>query len=138
MIALDGSLSTPVICGAERKSIWEISAEIKELAARAAKNALKMEEVVGGSFSVSNLGMFGVDQFDAIINPPQCAILAIGVAKPHVVALPEGQMRIATVLRATLSVDHRALDGAGAAAFLCALRRRIEQPDYLRSATGGI
>jgi pyruvate dehydrogenase E2 component (dihydrolipoamide acetyltransferase) len=90
-----------------------------------------MEEVFGGSFSISNLGMYDVDQFDAIINPPQCAILAIGRAKPRMVVTHDQQMRIANVMRVTLSVDHRAIDGAVAAAFLSALRRRLEVPAYL-------
>jgi pyruvate dehydrogenase E2 component (dihydrolipoamide acetyltransferase) len=131
-----GSLSTPVVRRAESKSIWEISREVKALTARAAKSALKMDEIVGGSFSLSNLGMYGIDQFDAIINPPQCAILAVGVAKPRVVVSAERETRIATVLTATLSCDHRAIDGATGAAFLSALRRRIEQPGHLRPAKG--
>lgn len=130
--AIEGGLSTPIIRSAESKTIWEISREVKELAARAAKNALKVDEVLGGSFSVSNLGMYGVDQFDAIINPPQCAILAVGSAKPRCLVSPEREVHIATVLRTTLSVDHRAIDGATAAAFLAALRRRLEQPEHLR------
>jgi len=133
--ALEDGLSTPIIRNADSKTIWEIAREVRELSARAAKNTLKMAEVFGGSFSISNLGMHGVDQFDAIINPPQCAILAVGCAKPQVVVSPEGEMRIATVMRVTLSVDHRAIDGATAAAFLSALRRRVEQPEL--AAKGG-
>jgi pyruvate dehydrogenase E2 component (dihydrolipoamide acetyltransferase) len=132
--ALEGGLSTPIIRSANSKTIWEISREVKELAARAAKNALKMDEVFGGSFSISNLGMYDVDQFDAIINPPQCAILAIGSAKPRVVVSPEREMRIATVMRVTLSADHRAIDGATAAAFLSALRHRLKQPEHVLPA----
>jgi len=129
--ALEGGLSTPIIRNADTKSILDISREVKELAARAAKNSLKMHEIVGGSFSISNLGMYGIDQFDAIISPPQCAILAIGAAKPRVVVTPARQTHIATVLRVTLSLDHRAVDGAVGAAFLAALRRRIEQPEHM-------
>jgi pyruvate dehydrogenase E2 component (dihydrolipoamide acetyltransferase) len=129
-----GGLSTPIIRSADSKSIWEISREMKELASRAAKHALKVEEIAGGSFSLSNLGMYGIDQFDAIINPPQCAILAVGAAKPRMVVLPERKTRIATLLRVTLSVDHRAIDGATGAAFLSALRHRVEQPEHLRPA----
>jgi pyruvate dehydrogenase E2 component (dihydrolipoamide acetyltransferase) len=128
--ALEDGLSTPIIRSADSKSIWEISREVKALAARAAKNTLKMDEVFGGTFSVSNLGMYGVDQFDAIINPPQCAILAVGRAKPRVLVSPERETRVATVLRVTLSADHRAVDGATAAGFISALRRRIEQPEH--------
>jgi pyruvate dehydrogenase E2 component (dihydrolipoamide acetyltransferase) len=110
---------------------------VKELTSRAAKNALKMDEILSGSFSMSNLGMYGVDQFDAIINPPQCAILAVGAAKPCVVVSPERATRIATVLRVTLSCDHRGIDGATGAAFLSALRHRLEQPGHLRDEKGG-
>jgi pyruvate dehydrogenase E2 component (dihydrolipoamide acetyltransferase) len=129
-----GVLLTPIIRNADAKTIWEISREVKDLTARAAKSALKMDEIVGGSFSISNLGMYGVDQFDAIINPPQCAIVAIGAARPCVVVSPERQIRIATVMHVTLSVDHRAIDGATGAAFLSVLRQRLEQPGHLRPA----
>lgn len=130
--AVPGGLSTPVIRNAETKTVWRISREMKELVARAARNALRMDEVFGGTFSISNLGMYGVDQFDAIINAPQCAILAVGRAKPTCV--PSGQgARVATLMRVTLSVDHRALDGASAAAFLSALRTRLGRPDDLDS-----
>ena len=90
-----------------------------------------MEEIFGGSFSISNLGMHGVDHFDAIINPPQCAILAAGSAKPRCLVGPNGQVRVGTVMRATISADHRAIDGVTAARFLSALRTRIEQPRQL-------
>jgi pyruvate dehydrogenase E2 component (dihydrolipoamide acetyltransferase) len=133
--ALDaGGLTTPILRSADSKSVWDLSHEIKELTARARSNTLRMDEIVGGSFSISNLGMYQVDEFDAIINPPQCAILAIGTAKPRVVASAGNQTRVATVLRATLSVDHRAIDGATAATFLTALRERIERPTDLLSA----
>jgi pyruvate dehydrogenase E2 component (dihydrolipoamide acetyltransferase) len=131
-----GGLSTPIIRSADSKSIWEISREVKELTARAKQNALKMDEIAGGSFSISNLGMYGIDQFDAIINPPQCAILAVGAAKSRTVVSCERETRVATVLTATLSCDHRAIDGATGAAFLSALRHRIEQPEHLRPAKG--
>lgn len=129
-----GGLATPIVHAAETKSVWEIAREVKDLAARAAQNTLKMPEIVGGSFSISNLGMYGVDRFDAIINPPQCAILAVGAAKPRVLVTSDRQMRIATVLQATLSADHRAIDGVTGAAFLSALRARVEQPEHLHSA----
>lgn len=136
--AVDGGLSTPIIRRAESKTIWEIAQEVKALTARAAKNLLKMEEVFGGSFSLSNLGMYGVEEFDAIINLPQCAILAVGAAKLRCVVSPDHKTRIATVLRATLSVDHRAIDGATAAKFLAALRKRLEEPGDLIPAKGGL
>jgi pyruvate dehydrogenase E2 component (dihydrolipoamide acetyltransferase) len=131
-----GGLATPIVRRAESKSIWEIAREVKELAARAAKNALKMDEIVGGSFSISNLGMYGVDHFDAIINPPQCAILALGAAKPRLLVTPQRETHIATVLTVNLSCDHRAVDGATGAQFLSALRRHIERPEHLRAAKG--
>ena len=126
-----GGLSTPILRNADTKSIWEVAGEVRELASRAARNALRVDEVFGGSFSISNLGMHGVDQFDAIINPPQCAILAVGRATRQFVVSEELAPRIANVLRATLSVDHRALDGTVAAAFLVAFRRRVERPQWL-------
>jgi pyruvate dehydrogenase E2 component (dihydrolipoamide acetyltransferase) len=126
-----GGLSTPIIRSAQSKSVREIASEVKSLTARAARNALRMDEIFGGSFSISNLGMYGVDEFDAIINPPQCAILAIARAQPRLIVSAEGVTRVATVLRATLSVDHRALDGAIAARFLAAFRDQVQQPDSL-------
>jgi pyruvate dehydrogenase E2 component (dihydrolipoamide acetyltransferase) len=131
VIALENGLATPIVRNADVKSVCEISCEMREFASRAARNELRVHEILGGSFSISNLGMYGIDQFDAIINPPQCAILAIGSAKPRVVATAERQIEIATVMRATLSVDHRVVDGAIGAAFLSALRNRVERPDYL-------
>jgi pyruvate dehydrogenase E2 component (dihydrolipoamide acetyltransferase) len=136
--AVVGGLSTPIIRSAESKSIWEIAREVRELAAKAAKNALKMEEIVGGSFSLSNLGMYGVDQFDAIINPPQCAILAIGAAKQRAVVFPGKGLGISTIVRVTLSLDHRAIDGVAGATFLSALRNRIEQPAHLHPAEASL
>jgi pyruvate dehydrogenase E2 component (dihydrolipoamide acetyltransferase) len=130
---VDGLL-TPIIFGANRKSVREISREVRELASRARQNTLKMSEIAGGSFSISNLGMFGVRQFDAIVNSPQCAILAIGAARPSVVVTQDRAIRIATVLCATLSVDHRAIDGATAARFCAVLKACIEKPDWLRAA----
>lgn len=132
IVAVEGGLSTPIIRSANTKSVWEVANEIRSLTARAARNELKMDDIVGGSFSISNLGMHGVDNFDAIINPPQCAILAIGAARPRLVVGPQNQQKIASTLSATLSVDHRAIDGVVAAAFLRALRKRIEDPHHLR------
>lgn len=129
--ALPGGLSTPIVRNAEMKSVREIGAEIKTLAQRAAENALRMDEVFGGTFSISNLGMYDVEAFDAIINPPQCAMLAVGTGRAKLLPEGEGGVRHATVLRATLSLDHRAIDGATAALFMRALKARIEQPDYL-------
>lgn len=134
--ALPDSISTPIVRNADTKSIWEIGRESKTLAARAAGNSLKMDEVFGGSFGISNLGMYDVEQFDAIINPPQCAMLAIGSAKSKLVLGKDGVASVATIMRVTLSVDHRAIDGATAAAFIRALRTSLEQPEHLNSDSG--
>ena len=134
IIAVEGGLFSPVIRQANQKSVRDIAIEIQALAARAAEGRLRMEEILGGSFSVSNLGGHGVDQFDAIINPPQCAILAVGRARPRVIVCGSGETRIANILRATLSVDHRAIDGAMAAAFMNTLRVTLEQPQRLFAA----
>jgi pyruvate dehydrogenase E2 component (dihydrolipoamide acetyltransferase) len=123
-----GGLATPIVRNAQAKSVWQISAEVKELTARAARNELRMEQILGGSFSVSNLGMYGVDEFDAIINPPQCAILAIGAARSRCVLSRDLEPHAATVMRVTLSADHRAIDGVVGARFLGALRSRMEKP----------
>jgi pyruvate dehydrogenase E2 component (dihydrolipoamide acetyltransferase) len=129
--AVDGGLSTPIVRGVQAKSVFDVAREVKELAARAASNSLRMNEILGGTFSISNLGMYGIDQFDAIINPPQCAILAVGRAKPALIGETAGESRVAMVMRVTLSIDHRALDGAIGAEFLSALRRHVEQPDQI-------
>lgn len=133
VVAVPGGLLTPIVRRANVKSVWEIATQIRELTCRAARNELKMEEIVGGSFSISNLGMHGVDDFDAIINAPQCAILAVGAAKPRCVASLPREIRVATVMRVTLAADHRAIDGVTAARFLAALRTRIEHPAELAS-----
>jgi pyruvate dehydrogenase E2 component (dihydrolipoamide acetyltransferase) len=138
IVAVDGGLATPVIRGANRKSLREIAAEVKALSARAVAGKLRMDEILGGTFSISNLGAFGVDRFDAIINAPQCAILAVGRSHPRIVVSENAQAGIASVLSATLSVDHRAIDGVEAAAFLTTLRRVLETPQVLFSADAGV
>lgn len=134
VIAIDGGLSTPVVRAADTKSVQDIAAEVKALVARAAAGQLRMSEIVGGSFSISSLGAYDVVQFDAIINPPQCAILAVGRAKPRMVVTDGNETRIATILRATLSADHRAIDGVAAAEFLATLTQVVETPDDLFGA----
>ena len=126
-VAIDGGLVTPIIRNADQKSIQQISKEAKELAKKARDGKLTLEEFQGGTFSISNLGMFGIDNFSAIINPPQSAILAIsrGVEKPIV---ENSQIKIGHVMNVSLSADHRVIDGAVAAEFLKALRRYIEHP----------
>lgn len=130
VIAVDGGLSTPVIRNANNKSLLEIASEVKSVAARAAQGQLKMDEILGGSFSISNLGMFGIDQFDAIINPPQGAILAVGGAIPQPI-VKDGMITTATIMRVNLSLDHRAIDGAIGAQFLATLRKILENPEAL-------
>lgn len=134
VIAVPGGLSTPVIRGANRKTVRDIAAETKSLTVRAAARQLKMEEISGGSFSISNLGSYGIDQFDAIINPPQCGILAVGTARHRMVISEDGEARIAKTVRTTLSLDHRTIDGVTGAAFLATVRQLLERPDGLFTA----
>ena len=126
-VAIEDGLITPVIFDADQKSLHEISREAKELAGRARDRKLTPEEYTGSTFSISNLGMFGIDQFTAIINPPEAGILAIGAveSKPVVV---DGQVAVRQRMRVTMSCDHRAIDGATGAKFLQTLRRYIEHP----------
>ena len=126
-VATDGGLITPIIKDADRKGLAAISAEMKDLAARARDNKLKPEEFQGGTFSLSNLGMFGIKEFSAIINPPQGCILAIGAGAQRPV-VKDGALAIATVMSATLSVDHRVVDGALGAQYLQAFKALIEDP----------
>ena len=128
-VATNDGLIVPVIFDADRKRLSELSAESRELAKRARERKLKPEEYTGSTFSISNLGMFGIDQFTAIINPPEVGILAIGTA--HDVVVPgtsEGSFTMQKRLRVTMSCDHRAVDGAVGATFLQTLRRLIENP----------
>ncbi|CAO3985151.1 pyruvate dehydrogenase complex dihydrolipoamide acetyltransferase [Achromobacter mucicolens] len=127
-VATDGGLVTPIVRDADIKPLSAISGEIAELAARAKVNRLKPEEFTGGSLTVSNLGMYGISQFAAIINPPQAAILAVGAAERRPVVDAEGQLAAATVMTVTLSADHRVVDGAVGARWLAAFRTLIENP----------
>lgn len=126
-VATEGGLITPIVKNADQKSLPQISNEMKDLAKRARENKLKPEEFQGGGFSISNLGMYGVKTFQAIINPPQACILAVGAGET-VVKVVDGQMRPVQVMQATLSVDHRAVDGALGAEFLQRLKYYIEHP----------
>ena len=126
-VATPNGLITPIIKKAETKGLAEISAEMKELAGRAKEGKLKPDEFQGGTFSVSNLGMFGVKDFQAIINPPQACILAVGAGIEQPV-VKDGGIMIATVMSVTLSVDHRAVDGAIGAQFLQYFKQYIENP----------
>ena len=126
-VALDGGLITPIIRNAETKGLAEISMEAKELAERARTKKLKPQEFEGGSFSISNLGMFGIKNFTAVINPPQAAILAVGKGEERAV-VRNGKVETATVMTVTMSCDHRAIDGALGAQFLEAFKAFVEYP----------
>jgi pyruvate dehydrogenase E2 component (dihydrolipoamide acetyltransferase) len=126
-VAIDDGLITPIVRGAEGKGLKAISSEMADLAARARDNKLAPEEFQGGTFSISNLGMYGLKQFDAVINQPQGAILAVGAGEQRPV-VHDGELAVATVMSLTLSVDHRALDGAIGAEYLAALKSLIEEP----------
>ena len=126
-VAIDGGLITPVLKDADQKGFVEIAREMKDLAARARDGKLMPEEYQGGGFSISNLGMFGVKQFDAVINPPQACILAVGAGEARPV-VKDGEIVPATVMTCTLSVDHRVVDGAIGARLLAAIKRFIEYP----------
>ena len=127
-VAVEGGLFTPVIRDAHVKSLSAISAQMKDLAARARDRKLKPEEYAGGSFAISNLGMFGIDSFDAVINPPHGSILAVGAGVRKPVVDGDGAIATATVMSVTLSVDHRVIDGALGARFLQALVENLEAP----------
>lgn len=126
-VATENGLITPIVKAAEAKGLKQISAEVKDLAGRAREGKLKPEEFQGGTFSVSNLGMFGISEFSAIINPPQACILAVGAGeqKPYV---DGGEVKIGTFMKCTLSVDHRAVDGAVGAEYLQILKQYLENP----------
>jgi pyruvate dehydrogenase E2 component (dihydrolipoamide acetyltransferase) len=126
-VAIDGGLVTPVVRNANHKGLAEISATTKDLAGRAREGKLTPEEYQGGTFTISNLGMFGVDQFVGVINPPQSTILAVGSGKQKPV-VKDGALAVATVMTATLSCDHRAYGGAEGAQFLETLKGLLEDP----------
>ena len=126
-VAIKGGLITPVVRNANGKGLLEISNEVKELAAKARDGSLMPEAYQGGTFTISNLGMYGIKQFEAIINPPQGAILAVGAGQQRPV-VKDGALAIATVMSCSLSVDHRVVDGAIGAEFLAAFKLLIEAP----------
>ena len=129
-VAIEDGLITPVVRSADRKSLSEIAQEVRDLAERARKRKLKPEEYTGASFSISNLGMFGIDEFTAVINPPEGAILAVGAmsAKPVV---RDNEIVVRQMMRVTMSCDHRVIDGATGAKFLQTFKRILENPLYL-------
>ncbi len=126
-VAVDGGLLTPVLRGVDRLPISSVAAQVADLAARARAGRIKQHELEGGSFSVSNLGMYGVEAFSAILNPPHSGILAVGGASQRPVVI-DGELAVGTVISVTLSADHRAIDGAVAAQWMAAFTRRIENP----------
>jgi pyruvate dehydrogenase E2 component (dihydrolipoamide acetyltransferase) len=127
-VAIDGGLITPVIRQAEMKTLSAISAEMKELAARARAKKLTPGEYLGGASAISNLGMYGVREFSAIINPPQSTILAVGAARRQAVEGENGAVAFASVMSVTLSCDHRVVDGALGAELLAAFKGLVEKP----------
>ncbi len=127
-VAVDGGLLTPVLRSVESTTLSQISIAVAELAERARAGRLQQHELEGGAFSVSNLGMYGVDEFSAILNPPQSGILAVSAAKPRPVVGDDGQLAVATVMTVTLSADHRVIDGAVAAEWMAAFVSRVENP----------
>ena len=126
-VAVEDGLITPVLFDADRLQLWEISARARELAGKARERKLTPEEYTGGTFTVSNLGMFGIDQFTAIINPPEAGILAVGGVEEKPVVI-DGRVEVRQRMRVTMSCDHRAIDGATGAKFLKTLRRYVENP----------
>ncbi|MFL5792970.1 MAG: dihydrolipoamide acetyltransferase family protein [Actinomycetota bacterium] len=127
-VALDGGLIVPVIRDADTKALTQVAREARELIGRAREGRLAAAELTGGTFTVSNLGMYGVDQFTAVINPPEAAILAVGAAVAEPVATEDGALEVHRRMRLTLSIDHRALDGATGAGFLAQLKSVLEHP----------
>jgi pyruvate dehydrogenase E2 component (dihydrolipoamide acetyltransferase) len=129
-VAIEDGLITPVIRAADQKSLSEIAAEVRELAGRARSRKLKPEEYTGATFSISNLGMFGIDEFTAVINPPEGAILAVGAVTPKPV-VRDNEIVVRQIMRVTMSCDHRVIDGATGAKFLATFKKILENPLYL-------
>ncbi|MEP4058106.1 2-oxo acid dehydrogenase subunit E2, partial [Parasphingorhabdus sp.] len=126
-VSIEGGLITPIVTGADTKALSAISTEMKDLAERAKAGKLKMHEYQGGTASISNMGMFGIKNFDAVINPPQAMIMAIGAGqkRPHVI---DDSLQIATIMSATGSFDHRAIDGADGAQLMKVFKELCENP----------
>jgi pyruvate dehydrogenase E2 component (dihydrolipoamide acetyltransferase) len=129
-VAVDDGLVVPVIHDADHKTVADISREAHELAERARAGKLSLDDITGGTFTISNLGMYGIDRFTAVINPPDAAILAVGAARPTPV-VRDGQLAVATTMNLTLGIDHRVLDGATAARFLADLAALCERPSRI-------
>jgi len=126
-VAIDEGLMTPVIRDADRKGVAQIAEEVRDLAARARDKKLQLEEMTNGTFSISNLGMFGIEEFTAVINPPEGAILAVGTIREEPV-VQDGSIVPGQRMRFTMSCDHRLIDGAIGAKFMAALKRIVESP----------
>ena len=129
-VAIEDGLITPVVRSADQKSLSQIANEVRELAARARSRKLRPEEYTGATFSISNLGMFGIDEFTAVINPPEGGILAVGAVTPKPV-VRENEIVIKQMMRVTMSCDHRVIDGATGAKFLQTFKKILENPLYL-------
>ena len=127
-VSVEGGLYTPVLFDSENKSISSLSTEIKVLASKARDKKLSPSEYQGGSFAISNLGMMGVENFDAVINPPHGSILAVGAGTKKPIVMEDGSISVATIMSMTLSVDHRAIDGALGAEFLARIAHYLENP----------
>lgn len=127
-VSIPGGLITPIITDAAGKGLAKISSEIADLAKRAKEGKLAPSEYVGGTASLSNMGMMGIKQFDAVINPPQAMILAVGAGEKRPWVMEDGSLGVATVMSATGSFDHRAIDGADGAKLMSALRALVENP----------
>jgi pyruvate dehydrogenase E2 component (dihydrolipoamide acetyltransferase) len=127
-VAIEGGLFTPVLQDADTKSLSALSTEMKDLAGRARERKLAPHEYQGGTFAISNLGMFGIDNFDAIVNPPHAGILAVGSGVKKPVVGDDGELTVATVMSVTMSVDHRVIDGALGAELLQAIVENLENP----------
>ncbi|MET0568598.1 MAG: 2-oxo acid dehydrogenase subunit E2 [Hyphomicrobiaceae bacterium] len=129
-VATPKGLVTPIVRAVETKSVAQIGQELRDLAARGRTGRLRPDEYQGGQVSVSNLGMYGVEEFSAILNPPQSAIFAVGAAEQRAVIV-DGQVQVATVMTVTASFDHRAIDGSVGGQVMAAFKRLIEQPELL-------
>jgi pyruvate dehydrogenase E2 component (dihydrolipoamide acetyltransferase) len=126
-VALENGLIVPVVKDADKKSLVQISRELKDLVDRSRNGNIRPDEYSGGTFTISNLGMFDVDSFQAIVVPPEAAILAVGTAYPKAI-VEDDQIKVAHIMKATLSADHRITDGAGAARFLQTLKQILQTP----------
>ncbi|MEP6636820.1 MAG: 2-oxo acid dehydrogenase subunit E2, partial [Acidobacteriota bacterium] len=129
-VAIEDGLITPIVRSADQKSLSQIAREVRDLAERARKRKLKPDEYTGASFSISNLGMFGIEEFTAIINPPESGILAVGAMSPKPV-VRDNEVVVRQMMRVTMSCDHRVIDGATGAKFLQTLKKILENPLYL-------